>query len=213
MTYYTIHLPMTKFSVLAAFAVLACGSLAHAQQPAANPFARPTAGATAPGTVTGAAPMPGMPSANPGATGVPRNMPGAMRNGMPGPTGNNPGSSSSLTGGGYPSNPGMYPQNGALPPIPSMGGMPTTTVDANGVQTTDEEVSASRIGLVNGMHIYKGQNTYMFEPSKTRKIVRRLVPSVGNAPIMPSASTSTAAKAAEHKTPNLPSMVGKPNPK
>jgi hypothetical protein len=80
-------------------------------------------------------------------------------------------------------------------------------MEPSGPPVTDEEVSAQRIGQVNGVRVFRGQNTYMFEPVKSRKIVRRLTPTT-----LPAGPTTSAAQPGSQNNPNLPSMVGRPNP-
>ena len=175
---------MKKLFSLIAVALCASGPLAQAQTASTNPFARPTAPATtpgAPGAPGGAtAPMPGQPIAG---------APGMLPPGQP---------------GAYPPPPpGVYSPNSGMPGAPGLPG----AAAPSGPETTEEEVSASRIGKVNGMHIYRGQNTYMFESSKNRKVVRRLIPVTSSA--MPASSSATNPA---EKPQNLPSMVGRPAP-
>ena len=108
---------------------------------------------------------------------------------------------------GFTAAPGMAPPAGI--PLPGMpGATPGATpgMNASTVPTTEEEVSAQHIGTVNGVRIFRGQNTYMFEAVKKRKIVRNLTPTTS--PVTPSV---TAAQPG-NPNPNLPSMVGRPNP-
>jgi hypothetical protein len=194
---------MKKLSLLAAAALVACGTQAHAQPTPPNPVARPTTAAPAPG----ASGQPGLPGAasNPNGRPSPLSGPQGQNGAMPN------------TPNGFSSAPGFAPQPGIPIPgmpgsIPSaMPGMPGALgqpgMDPSGAQVTDEEVSAQRIGSVNGVRIFRGQGTYMFEPVKSRKIVRHLTPTT--APAMP---TTSAAQPGSQKNPNLPSMVGRPNP-
>jgi len=183
---------MKKLSLLAAAALVACGTLAQAEPTALNPFARQTPAAGAPG--------------QPGAPGVtnPNSRPAPL-SGMQGPNGmpNSPNSFSSA--------PGFAPQPGMPGAMPGMPGQPGVLgqpgMDPTGAQVTDEEVSAQHIGQVNGVRIFRGQNTYMFEPVKSRKIVRHLTPAT-----LPAMPTTSAAQPGSQKNPNLPSMVGRPNP-
>lgn len=194
---------MKKLFSLIAVVLCASGTLAQAQTASTNPFARPAPPSATPGT-PGTPGAPGSPgarpqplSANGGAPMSAQPTPGAPGMFPPGQPGQ-PGQA-----GAYPPPPGVYQPSGGMPGMPGMPGAPM----AAGPETTEEEVSASRIGKVNGMHIYRGQNTYMFESSKNRKVVRRLIPTTASAMTPPGA----AAKPAE-KTPNLPSMVGRPAP-
>jgi len=107
---------------------------------------------------------------------------------------------------------GMLP--GGMPPLtgmPGMGGMPGMP-DANVIT---EDVQASRVGTINGMRIYRGSNTYLFEKASEKKLVRNLVaqsPSSGDA----SGATHTGATGAAggiSPPTSLPSFVGKPAPK
>ncbi|MNR71670.1 hypothetical protein D3C71_23010 [compost metagenome] len=88
--------------------------------------------------------------------------------------------------------------------------------------STREEVQGSRIGTINGVRIYRGSNTYVFEDAKENKLTR--VParasasSDGGAPGISApapAASAPAATASRNPPPpkNLPSMVGKPAPK
>lgn len=108
---------------------------------------------------------------------------------------------------GFTPGPGMPPASGVTSAPGMPGAMPATTPS---VETTEEEVSGQRIGTVNGVRIYRGQNTYMFESVKKRKIVRHLVPNTS--PTTANLPPATTAQPANHKVPNLPSMVGRPNP-
>lgn len=187
---------MKKLSLLAAAALVACGALAQAEPPALNPFKPSPTLAPA----TGAFSQPGAPgtaSANPG--GRPSPLSGAL--GQNGAMPNTP--------NGFSSAPGFVPQPGIpVPGMPGQSGMlGQPGMDPLGPQVTDEEVSAQRIGKVNGVRIFRGSNTYMFEPVKSRKIVRHLTPTTG--PAMP---MTGAAQPGTQKNPNLPSMVGRPNP-
>jgi hypothetical protein len=180
---------MKKLSLLAAAALVACGTLAQAEPAAQNPFARqPTAAPAA-----GASGQPGATTANPSGRPSPLGQQGpngTMQNSPP----------------GFTSAPGFAPQPGI--PVPGMpGALGQPGMDPSGAQVTDEEVSAQHIGSVNGVRIFRGQGTYMFEPVKSRKIVRHLTPTT--TPAMPMTS---AAQPGSQKNPNLPSMVGRPNP-
>lgn len=97
--------------------------------------------------------------------------------------------------------PGM-PGIPAMPGVPGMAGQP-----GMGPETVEEEVQASRIGKVNGHHIYRGQSTYVFEPTKNRKVVRRI--SAQALPVVPAVPGSPSA----NNTSQLPSMVGRPAPR
>lgn len=82
--------------------------------------------------------------------------------------------------------------------------------------TIREEVQASRIGVVNGIRIYRGSDTYVFEKVEDKKLVRIPATQSSTASDMPSAAPAPAPRprASTATTPkNLPSMVGKPAPK
>ena len=90
-----------------------------------------------------------------------------------------------------------------------MPGMP----DANVVT---EDVQASRVGTINGMRIYRGSNTYLFEKASEKKLVRNLVAqsssgSGASDPTHPATAAATGGAIAPPQS--LPSFVGKPAPK
>lgn len=76
-----------------------------------------------------------------------------------------------------------------------------------------ESVPAKRMGKVNGHWVFRGDdNTYMFEPTKEMKVVRK--PSLAQtAPAVAAAGGSDVAPLVpEEKRPNLPSAVGTATP-
>jgi hypothetical protein len=81
--------------------------------------------------------------------------------------------------------------------------------------TIEEEVDASRVGTVNGLRIYRGTNTYIFEKAADKQLVRRVAnpASQAGAPMnaggMPMPGPAVQAPAPR----DLPSSVGKPAPK
>lgn len=91
--------------------------------------------------------------------------------------------------------------------MPGMAGFPGAPgADSD---TITEDVQASRVGTINGLRIFRGSNTYMFQAEKEKKLVRHLIP---QSPA--SATAATGAKGAgSMPTPTpgmLPSMIGKP---
>lgn len=100
----------------------------------------------------------------------------------------------------------------ALPGMPGMGGMPGTP-DANVIT---EDVEASRVGTINGMRIYRGSNTYLFEKASEKKLVRNLVAQPSGGGQSPDSSHPAAAPVGANSQPqpkSLPSFVGTPAPK
>ncbi len=98
-------------------------------------------------------------------------------------------------------------QQASPSPMQGMPGMPPMPVTEE-----VEEVSATRIGTVNGVHVYRGQNTYVFESSKTKKVSRKAVP-----PSVAQNAAQAAAQAGQAAgippSPALPSMVGRTAPR
>lgn len=103
--------------------------------------------------------------------------------------------------------------NGMPPPIfnnggdPNMTGMPPAMPPAPNVVELD--VSVTRVGKVNGLSIFRGQNVYLFEKENKPRVVRK--PQLAN-----SGSSNfnpvTNGMPAQGTPPNLPSMVGRPAP-
>ncbi len=166
-------------------ALIATGALA---QSAANPFARPGSGSTAPASQgAGAPPTQGNAAIPP--IPVPMN-PGQPQLPQPGNMGQPPGMT------------GVPPQGYPMPTGPD--GMPMSPSAPSAIE---QEVPVTRLGTVNGQVIYRGTGVYLFEKEGKQKLVRkpslRTEPSAGLPPPVPGAPSSTA---------NLPSMVGRPAP-
>lgn len=162
---------------------------AHAQ-PATNPFAkapvaRPSAPApAAPVAVPAAPPGPVVVPPPPGDPGVA--MPPVVPPPPPMPV-DTPGAS----GPGMPSLPGLL------------------GLKKDGPE--EEEIRAVRIGTVNGKHIYRGERAYMFESEKDRPVTRRVV--VPAEPGTSVAAPPSDAPVTAERRPDLPSAVGRPNPR
>lgn len=100
----------------------------------------------------------------------------------------------------------------AAPPVvvaPPPSAKPTPQAADEVVET----VPAKRMGKVNGHWVFRGDdNTYMFEPTKEMKVVRK--PSL--APTAPAVAATGGSDVAplvpEEKRPNLPSAVGTATP-
>lgn len=101
----------------------------------------------------------------------------------------------------------MAPPPMGLPPV-----VPPRPAD----DEFSESVTGTRIGEVNGMHIYRGtvagagsDNTYLFEPRATHKVKRSL-----SRPQSPMGLETTGTYLAPDNsgTSHLPSMVGRPTP-
>lgn len=127
-------------------------------------------------------------------------------------------------GAGVPSNqsvPGNQSNPGMPPAVPFPGGAPNigpngmpmyNGAPAPGPEIVEEEVQATKIGKVNGLDIYRGTNTYVFDkPNPNRKVVRR--PVTGQTAGAASQSPLAAGAQGVAQGANaLPSMVGRPAP-
>lgn len=79
------------------------------------------------------------------------------------------------------------PESGQLPGQPIVGGLPAVfpggmqgpgappPLVKPGYEPIDEEVQAKRIGLVNGMHLFRGVKTYEFQSARKHTLIRRVV--------------------------------------
>jgi hypothetical protein len=96
--------------------------------------------------------------------------------------------------------------------IPSVSPKPPVEVPID-----EQEVKASYMGTVNGVRIYRGTDTYLFEKEKTRKVVRKLVDAnsaSSSAASQGSAQQPGSNSAQPPRAPrDLPSIVGTPLPK
>ncbi|KWT98299.1 MULTISPECIES: hypothetical protein [unclassified Variovorax] len=94
-------------------------------------------------------------------------------------------------------------------PVPAAPAMPIVLSKP----TIEEEVDASRVGTVNGLRIYRGTNTYVFEKAADKELIRRVsnpAAQVG----APAATVGAPVPMPAAPTPrDLPSSVGKPAPK
>lgn len=153
-----------------------------------------------------ARPMPNGPS-NPGQPsgypqGTPPSPPTSVQPLPPAPAGaaakSNPFARGAGTGG---------PAAPAAVPLPSVATAPTVApVPLKKEDIVEEDVPSIRVGKVNGEYIYRGTNTYLFEETGLRKIVRKPVAVVVAGP------AAGPSRAGAPPTPNLPSSVGRPAP-
>lgn len=109
--------------------------------------------------------------------------------------------------------PGMHP---SLPPPP-----PSSIIDGAGagrppglpvprrVGPEEEEIQAVRIGTVNGKHIYRGESAYLFKSKRAHPVTRRVAPSTA----APQAEIPPEPPVTIGPRPDLPSAVGRPNPR
>lgn len=147
---------MLKLSLLV-LALLPFSASAQSNSAGPNPFARPSAG-----SASSSKEVP------PGAA-ASGQQPAFVAPGMPGNSAMAPGQTlppmPPIPGV---ANSGMLP-GGAPGVIPGVAGLPASS-------DIEQEVSAVRIGTVNGMHLFRGTGTYVFESAKKRKLVTHLVP-------------------------------------
>lgn len=103
-----------------------------------------------------------------------------------------------------------YAGMNGIPPFP--GAAPPSTAPSD----EEESITVSRVGTVNGVRIYRGDNTYLFEKVSERKLIRKragLEPQHGSS--MTPGDTPQRQPGGMHAPmpgPNkkLPTQVGKP---
>ena len=116
---------------------------------------------------------------------------------------------------GQPPVPGNFQQpfngNPNVPPVPGIPGGVYPNMPEMGQPAPElEEFPATKVGKVNGHYIYRGQRSYLFEKApKTEPAVKVVASAVPTGP----AASSPKGGAGAPARPDLPSMVGKPNPR
>jgi hypothetical protein len=118
-----------------------------------------------------------------------------------------------ITPAGSPSGIAAFPSQGA--PVPPPDAKKPSTVPEP--ELWSESITATRIGKVNNLHVFRGQGAYLFEEPRAYKVSRKLV-----LPVAPGATGAMAGLPPSIPVPgdmtyggnpaNLPSMVGRPVP-
>lgn len=161
-------------------------------------------GAALPGNPQGASAYPAAPPlarATPAAAGAPN----PFAKPVPGAAAHAPVNSSANPYGQGPQPPPTgYGQMPGVNGFPSRAG-PAEVPEAVDPGTRQEDVTAVRIGVVNGQHIYRGTNTYLFQEAKTHPVVRTLAKVVAPAP-----GVSATPAAAKPASPSAPSPSARP---
>lgn len=97
---------------------------------------------------------------------------------------------------------------GALPPsvqLPGYAGQDPALGLLGGPEPQEQEVVATRIGVVNGEALYRGTGTYLFEKDSKRPLLRKPVIQGSERPVTSLTTQGTAVNAP------LPSSVGRPS--
>jgi hypothetical protein len=122
-----------------------------------------------------------------------------------------PGTPAAVAPAGAPGIPGA-PQDPAQPSLPGQPAAPWAGASAPlpplpskpVIPEIEETVPAARIGKVNGQYIYRGVDTYVFEPTRARKVTRT--------PSTPAMLAAAAAVEPLQPHAALPGAVGGPSP-
>ena len=105
--------------------------------------------------------------------------------------------------------PGQAGAPGMMPPpmhLPGYAGQDPSSALLSGAEPQEQEVVATRIGVVNGEVLYRGTGTYLFEKDSKRPLLRKPVTRASETAV----TNATPAVPGTSVNLPLPSAVGRP---